>query len=163
MSGWALAARYARRELRSGLSGFRVFIACLTLGVAAIAGVGTLSESIKEGLRQDARGLNGGDVSVSLVQRPASDAERARLAQGGRLSETIEMRAMARVGSDGAQRSLVELKAVEALVPEHEAKLLNYQKATPYEVGLLLNFGPKPQFNRKAFDNVNKGTMSWTK
>ena len=71
MSGWALAARYARRELRSGLSGFRVFIACLTLGVAAIAGVGTLSESIKEGLRQDARGLNGGDVSVSLVQRPA--------------------------------------------------------------------------------------------
>ena len=117
MSGWALAARYARRELRSGLSGFRVFIACLTLGVAAIAGVGTLSESIKEGLRQDARGLNGGDVSVSLVQRPASDAERARLAQGGRLSETIEMRAMARVGSDGAQRSLVELKAVDEGYP----------------------------------------------
>ena len=62
-----------------------------------------------------------------------------------------------------ADRVIVELKAVEALVPEHEAKLLNYQKATPYEVGLLLNFGPKPQFNRKAFDNVNKGTMSWTK
>ena len=55
---------------------------------------------------------------------------------------------------------IVELKAVAHLLPEHEAQLLNYLRATPYEVGLLLNFGPKPQFIRKAFDNSRK-TATW--
>ena len=56
---------------------------------------------------------------------------------------------------------LVELKAAPALLPEHEAQLLNYLKATPYEVGLLLNFGPKPQIKRKVYDNARKGSMTW--
>jgi GxxExxY protein len=56
---------------------------------------------------------------------------------------------------------IVELKAVERLLSEHEAQLLNYLKATPYEVGLLLNFGPKPEIKRKAFDNSRKGSMRW--
>ena len=51
---------------------------------------------------------------------------------------------------------IVELKAVSDLLLEHEAQLLNYLRATPYEVGLLLNFGPKPQFVRKAFDNSRR-------
>lgn len=55
---------------------------------------------------------------------------------------------------------IVELKAARALADEHEAQLLNYLRATPYEVGLLLNFGPKPQFIRKAFDNIRK-TTTW--
>lgn len=55
---------------------------------------------------------------------------------------------------------IVELKAVSRLLLEHEAQLLNYLRATPYEVGLLLNFGPKPQFVRKAFDNSRK-TVTW--
>ena len=55
---------------------------------------------------------------------------------------------------------IVELKAVSRLLTEHEAQLLNYLRATPYEVGLLLNFGPKPQFIRKAFDNSRK-TSTW--
>jgi GxxExxY protein len=57
---------------------------------------------------------------------------------------------------------LVELKAVEKLMEEHEAQLINYLKATPYEVGLLLNFGPKPEIKRKAFDNDRKGSLAWT-
>jgi GxxExxY protein len=57
---------------------------------------------------------------------------------------------------------LVELKAVEKLIEGHEAQLINYLKATPYEVGLLLNFGPKPEIKRKAFDNDRKGSLSWT-
>ena len=55
---------------------------------------------------------------------------------------------------------IVELKATRALAEEHEAQLLNYLRATPYEVGLLLNFGPKPEFIRKAFDNIRK-TTTW--
>ena len=55
---------------------------------------------------------------------------------------------------------IVEIKAVKALLPEHEAQLLNYLKATDIEVGLLLNFGPSPQVTRKAFDNERKRVTS---
>jgi len=58
---------------------------------------------------------------------------------------------------------IVELKAVKQLADEHEAQLLNYLKATPYEVGLLLNFGPKPEHKRKVYDNPLKGSLSWHK
>ena len=51
---------------------------------------------------------------------------------------------------------LCELKAARKLAAEHEAQLLNYLKATPYEVGLLLNFGPKPEIKRRATSNTNK-------
>ena len=55
---------------------------------------------------------------------------------------------------------IVELKAAETLVEEHEFQLINYLKATNTEVGLLLNFGKKPQFKRKAFSNINKKTVN---
>ena len=61
-----------------------------------------------------------------------------------------------------AEAVIVEIKAVRTLAPEHEAQLLNYLKATPYEVGLLLNFGPQSQIKRKAYDNTRKGAMAWT-
>jgi GxxExxY protein len=51
---------------------------------------------------------------------------------------------------------ILEIKAVKNLIDEHEAQLLNYLKATPYEVGLLLNFGPKPETKRRSFDNARK-------
>ena len=57
---------------------------------------------------------------------------------------------------------IVELKCIAKLLPEHEAQLLNYLKATPIEVGLLLNFGPKAEFKRKTNDNFRKGNLSWT-
>ena len=56
---------------------------------------------------------------------------------------------------------IIELKATRTIAPEHEAQLLNYLKATPYEVGLLLNFGPEPQIKRKTYDNERKGEMAW--
>jgi len=52
---------------------------------------------------------------------------------------------------------VVEIKATKNLVEENEAQLLNYLKATNIEVGLLLNFGPKLEVKRKAFDNSRKG------
>jgi len=51
---------------------------------------------------------------------------------------------------------ILEIKATKNILSEHEAQLLNYLKATEMEVGLLLNFGPSPQFKRRAFDNGNK-------
>jgi GxxExxY protein len=56
---------------------------------------------------------------------------------------------------------IVELKATAKLSVEHEAQLLNYLKATRHEVGLLLNYGPKPEIKRKVYDNTMKGNLSW--
>jgi putative ABC transport system permease protein len=79
-----LALRLARREMRGGLRGFGIFLACLTLGVAAIAGVGSLSAAVEAGLKGDARTVLGGDVEFHLINRPASAAQRAALERGGR-------------------------------------------------------------------------------
>jgi len=51
---------------------------------------------------------------------------------------------------------IIELKAVDALIEEHELQLINYLKATEIEVGLLLNFGKKPEIRRKIFTNTKK-------
>jgi putative ABC transport system permease protein len=115
----ALAARWARRELRSGLAGFRIFFACLVLGVAAIAGVGSLSQAFLTGLSEQGRTLLGGDVSVGLVHRPATPAEREFLSRYGRVSQTVYLRGMAYAIKNGKEdeRQLVELKAVDGLYP----------------------------------------------
>ncbi|HEY0524312.1 MAG TPA: hypothetical protein VGD08_13050, partial [Stellaceae bacterium] len=62
-----LAWRLAGRELRGGLRGFRIFLACIVVGVATIAGVGSIAASIVAGLKADARVLLGGDVELRLV------------------------------------------------------------------------------------------------
>ncbi|HLJ20909.1 MAG TPA: ABC transporter permease, partial [Stellaceae bacterium] len=95
MSTLALAARLMRRELRGGLRGFRIFVACLALGVAVIAGVGSLAAGIRAGLEGDARAMLGGDVELNLVMRPASEAERHYLDQNARVAEVTGLRAMA--------------------------------------------------------------------
>src|SRR6266850_836895 len=105
------AVRLARRELRGGIGGFRVFLACLVLGVGAIAAIGSLSAAVEAGIRADARALLGGDVNARLAYRPASDPERQFLAASGTMSESASLRAMAR-SLDGERRSLVELQAV---------------------------------------------------
>src|SRR4051812_29270783 len=111
-----LALRLARRELRGGFAGFRIFFFCLLLGAAAIAGVESLSDAFLTGLQDQGQVLLGGDVSVRLVHRPASAAERAFLDQQGTVAETISMRAMA-YAQGGQGRQLVELKAVDGRWP----------------------------------------------
>jgi putative ABC transport system permease protein len=118
-----LAWRLARRELRGGLKGFRVFLGCLALGVAVIAAVGSLAAAVDRGLDEDARALLGGDIELHLVHRPASGAERGFLAARGALSEVAEMRAMART-EDGDRRSLIQLKAVDQAYPLYGAMAL---------------------------------------
>ena len=116
MSQLGLAWRLARRELRGGLKGFGVLLACLCLGVAVIAGVGSLGASIDAGLNGDARALLGGDIEFNLAQRQAGDAERAFLAAQGTLERVTRMRAMA-IADNGASRSLIELKAIDNAYP----------------------------------------------
>ena len=119
MSEWGLAIRFARREMRSGLSGFRIFFACLVLGVAAIAGIDSLADALLTGLAEQGRTLLGGDIAVDLVHRPAGPRELAFLKHYGRVSATISMRAMAYALKDGKaqDRQLVELKAVDRAWP----------------------------------------------
>jgi putative ABC transport system permease protein len=116
--GLMYAVTLAARELRGGgIRGFRVFLACLALGVAAIAAIGSLEAAVEAGIAGDARALLGGDVSVSLALRPASAAERQFLAASGAVSEAAKLRAMARTGGGGARTSLIELQAVDAAYP----------------------------------------------
>ncbi|HXR87646.1 MAG TPA: FtsX-like permease family protein [Stellaceae bacterium] len=116
MSELALAWRVAKRELRGGLKGFGILLACLCLGVAVIAGVGSLGASINAGLNGDARALLGGDIEFSLAQRPAGTAENAFLDAQGTLSRASRLRAMA-IADSGAARSLIELKAIDSAYP----------------------------------------------
>ena len=110
-----LALRYAWRDLRGGMRGFGVFIACIALGVMAISGVGSVSASLADGMAAAGQAILGGDLSFSLIQRQASDAERKFFDAHGAVSVTAGMRAMAR--SDDGQLTLVELKAVDDAYP----------------------------------------------
>jgi putative ABC transport system permease protein len=110
-----LPLRFALRELRGGLRGFYVFIACIALGVMAIAGVGSVAASLAEGLAREGRTLLGGDVAFSLIQREAKPDEVAFLRSRGQVSVAATLRAMARTG-DG-RLALVELKAVDSAYP----------------------------------------------
>src|SRR5947208_9223843 len=111
----SLALRYALRELRGGLRGFYVFIACIALGVMAIAGVGSVAASLSEGLTREGRTLLGGDVAFSLIQREAKPEEMAFLRARGQLSVAAALRVMAR--SNDGKLALVELKAVDGNYP----------------------------------------------
>src|SRR5207248_1100176 len=117
MNLWPLALRFARRDLRSGLAGFRIFLIALTLGVAAIAGVGSLADAFLTGLAEHGRGLLGGDVRIQRFYQPATPGERAFLTHYGRISETSTARSMATSAAHPDARALIELKAVDGAYP----------------------------------------------
>jgi putative ABC transport system permease protein len=110
-----LALRYAWRELRGGLRGFGVFIACIALGVMAIAGVGSVAQSLADGLSQAGSAILGGDLNFSLVQREATDGERSFLDAHGKVAAIATLPTMARA-NDG-RTTLVEIKAVDGTYP----------------------------------------------
>src|ERR1700754_1317829 len=119
----ALPLRYALRELRSGLRGFYVFIACIALGVMAIAGVGSVAASLGEGMAREGRNLLGGDVAFLLFQREAKPDELAFLRSRGEVSVVGTMRGMARA-ADG-KLALVEMKGVGGNYPSLGALTLD--------------------------------------
>ncbi|WP_164659508.1 ABC transporter permease [Tropicibacter sp. Alg240-R139] len=114
-----LASRFAARELRGGLHGFRIFLACLALGVAAIAAVGSIRAGITEGLTREGSAILGGDAQMEFTYRFASDLERAWMAENAtQVSEVTDFRSMAVVDNDGVtERGLTQVKSVDELYP----------------------------------------------
>ena len=112
---WRLAARLARRELRGGIHGFRIFLACLALGVAAIAAVGQVRSAIQGGLADQGAVLLGGDAQAQFTYRFADETERAFMAEvATRVSEVVEFRSMLVAGEE---RGLTQVQAVDDLYP----------------------------------------------
>lgn len=110
------AFRLALRELRGGLSGFYVFIACIALGVAAIAGVNSVSRALTEGISEEGRVILGGDLSFEFQQREATPDELAYFRQKGEVGAVAELRTMAR-RADGDGQALVEARGVDEAFP----------------------------------------------
>jgi putative ABC transport system permease protein len=113
-----IAWTFAKRELRGGLHGFRIFLACLALGVAAIAAVGTVRASIQAGLAANGAALLGGDAVVRFTYRFADPDERAWMASiAEKVSETTDFRSMIVVERDTVERGLTQVQAVDDLYP----------------------------------------------
>lgn len=120
-----LAFRFSCREMRGGLKGFYIFLACIALGVAAIGGVGGIARMIDKEFSEQGKAVLGGDIKVSLTQRAASDRELAFLNRQGEVASAIWMRTMARRTDDQSQL-LVEAKAIDNRYP-----LYGVLKTTP--------------------------------
>lgn len=110
------ALRLAWRDLRGSKTGLRLLAICLFLGVAALAGIGSLSSAILSGLSERGQVILGGDIQIETAQRYATPEELAAFRKLGTLSETVRMRAMAAT-PDGARSLLVELKGIDAPYP----------------------------------------------
>ncbi|MDJ1006421.1 MAG: drug:proton antiporter [Paracoccaceae bacterium] len=114
-----VAFRIAARELRGGLKGFRVFLACLALGVAAIAAVGSVRHSIEAGLEREGATILGADAEIGLTYRFAEEVERDWIeAQSLAVSEIVDFRSLATadVGED-RRRGLTQVKGVDGAYP----------------------------------------------
>jgi putative ABC transport system permease protein len=111
-----LAFRLALREMRGGLSGFYVFLACIAIGTGAIAGVNSVARSITASIETQGQNLLSADLRFSLNNREANTEELAYLKTLGQVALSEKMRSMARL-PDGSGQALVELKAVDAAYP----------------------------------------------
>ncbi|MFN3513384.1 MAG: ABC transporter permease [Phenylobacterium sp.] len=110
-----LSWRFAGRELRAGVRGFRIFLACLALGVAAIAAAGSTAEAFRSGLAGQAREILGGDLALTVEQRRFDPQEVALVESLGRTAWAVAVRAMAEASS--GERRLVELRGVSETYP----------------------------------------------
>lgn len=108
--------RIARRDLSTRIRGLRLLAVCLFLGVATLAAIGSLTAGIADELADRGQTILGGDISVEISQREATEAEKAELRKLGTVSETIRLRAMA-INYDTKDSVIAELKAVDDAYP----------------------------------------------
>ena len=116
---WRASAAFARRELRGGITGFRILLSCLTLGVAAITTVSSIKTAIEMGLTQQGAALLGGDAEAGFTYRFATLEERAWLTENVRaVSEVTDFRSMIMVQTpDGPEYALTQVKSVDDAYP----------------------------------------------
>ncbi|OWV90874.1 glycosyl transferase family 1 [Rhizobium sp. R72] len=112
----SLAFRLALRELRGGLGGFYIFLACIALGTGAIAAVNSVSQSITDTIATQGQEILAGDARFELNNREATEAEMDFLRGLGKVSVSTGLRSMARK-PDGSDQALVEVKAVDGAYP----------------------------------------------
>ncbi|MCC2612423.1 ABC transporter permease [Neorhizobium sp. Rsf11] len=112
----AISFRLALREMRGGLAGFYIFLACIALGTGAIAAVNSVSRAITDAIASQGQEILAGDVRFELNNREATGEERAFLDSLGQVSVSTSLRSMARK-PDGSDQALVEVKAVDNAYP----------------------------------------------
>jgi putative ABC transport system permease protein len=162
-----LAIRFSLREMRGGLSGFAIFLACIALGVAAIGGVNSVARSISAGVASQGQTLLGGDLRFQINQRDASQAERGFLEGLGVVSRTASMRSMARL-ADGSDQALVEAKAVDDGYPLYGTletePVLSKQELFAEQAGVFGAAAPDLLFERlhlKPGDRLKLGSATF--
>jgi putative ABC transport system permease protein len=126
VSDWGLAWRLARRELNLRFRGLRLLLACLFLGVGALAAIGSLTRAIDDELAKRGSAILGGDVEFAASQRTATPQERAAMARFGTVSETVRMQSMAARGTASVP---IQLKGVDAVYPLYGAFALRGGKS----------------------------------
>ncbi|PRX03693.1 UNVERIFIED_ORG: putative ABC transport system permease protein [Martelella mediterranea] len=116
----SLALKFALREMRGGLSGFYIFLACIALGVAAIAAVNSVSDAVNAGIAERGREILAADIRFERDNEALTGDELAYVEDLGTLSQSVTMRSMTRL-PDGSDQSLAEVKAVDGLYPLYGA------------------------------------------
>lgn len=154
----SLALSLALRELRGGLQGLRLLAVCLILGVAALAGVGSLSSAITAGLSERGQLILGGDIEARLSGRFATADETARLRALGPVSEIAKLRGMA-TNPATEERTYAEIKAVDANWPLYgRFAMAPAGHVAPGTVALSPALADK--LGRKAGDTIIIGSMA---
>ena len=162
-----IAFRFAMRELRGGLRGFRVFLACLALGVAAIAAVGTVRAGIEAGLEKESAALLGGDAEVEFTYRFAREDELAWLHTiSTKVSETVDFRSMVVVErGENTERGLSQIRAVDSAYPLVGKVTLDPEiplDAALADHGVVLERILADRLGLVAGDTVKLGTQTFT-
>ncbi len=134
MNNFPLALAFARRELRAGLEGFYVFIACLVLGVGAIAGIQSLSQGLVDSLHYDGRYILGGDLAVRTMYKPVTPEQMDYLKNTyGPVTTVVQTRGMAR-NAGGDKAAMVEIKAIDGTYPLYGRMEFSDAAGQPLEV-----------------------------
>lgn len=162
-----VSLRIAMRELAGGLSGFWVYLACIALGVFAIAAAGSVTEGFSNGLKAESKTLLGGDALFRASQRRASPDELSWMEARGRISENITLNVM---GEAGDVRKQVDVRAVDDRHPLIGAPKLSggasdLQSALAFENdrwGVAATASLLEDFNLQIGDTIDIGQIPVT-
>ena len=162
-----LSLRLVLRDLNGGVQGFRIFIACIVLGVMAIVGVGSIARSLSDGVGRESRRILGGDLSVALMHRELNPQEQGWLQSQAKITKIATLRAMSRT-EDARASALVEIKAVDQGYPNLGEVILDpsspIQEALSFKndrFGLVADAALPARLGLKIGDLVKIGDVSF--